>query len=256
MKKLSLRSIFTLIILSFVLVCGQAFAGELRIAADNSVAKLLPDLIRSYNKTYKEDKISFKAMDSVNIFYNIKQNEAKDFDMTISHDGLVMGSLSDNHLFEIATRSTIAFTDLYLVTSDKNKSLKSFDDVTTDKVKKLAVVKNTLEARFTVMIFQKLGVWEKVEGKLAVYDSRKDAAAALASGKADCALCIAPFVEKGMRIVSKTPKNSHYPVLITIGTVRGTKNLTTASNFSYFLNTPEAKDVIAKHGFRPGTVTY
>lgn len=256
MKKLSLRSIFTLIILSFVLVCGQAFAGELRIAADNSVAKLLPDLIKAYSINNKADKISFKAMDSVNIFYNIKQNGAKDFDMTISHDGLVMGALSDNHLFEIASRTTVAFADLYLVASDKNKSLKSFDDVTTDKVRKIAVVKNTLEARFTEMIFKKLGVWDKVVGKLAVYNSRKDAAAALASGKADCALCVAPLVEKGMRIVSKTPKDSHYPVLVMTGTVRGTKNFLTASNFSYFLNTKEAKDIIAKHGFKPGTVSY
>lgn len=256
MKKLSFRSIFTLICLSFVLICGQAFAGELRIAADASVEKLVPDLIRAYNKIYRDDKLSFKAMDSVNIFYNIKQNNSRDFDLVISHDGLVMGSLSDNHLFEIASRSTIAFTDLYLVSSDKNKTLKSFNDITTDKVKRFAVIKNTLEARYTVMICQKLGIWDKIEKKIVLYENRGDATAALKSGKADCAIYAKPFAENNLRIVDTTPEKSHYPVLVTIGTVRGTKNITTASNFSYFLNTREAKDVIAKHGFRPGTVTY
>lgn len=252
-SKIHFSIIFSIIFV--VLFCCQAFAGELRIAADEVFTTSMPELIKNYNSLYPEEKIAYKISPTPEFYNDVLHNGAKNYDVLISPDILLMNYLSDAKKFEIASRFTFGTVDAYLMTSD-GSSIKNFNDIASDKVKSIACVKYSHMTRLTYTLLKNMKLFDKVEKKIVMYNSVEDAVNSVKSGKADCMIAIAPYSEYGLKMVAKTPEKAHMPVLCTGGIIRGTKEMMKATNFCYFLNTEPAKKILIKHLFNRGTFTY
>ncbi|MEG1642160.1 MAG: substrate-binding domain-containing protein [Synergistaceae bacterium] len=247
------------LVLSLVLILsGSSFAEDLKIYTDESFKYALPDLIKTYNKSYPKDKISYFIAPSP-VLYEKIQKSSNECDLIFTSDLLLMNILSDNKKFEVASRFNFGSCDLVMITSKTNKFLKSFNDVKTNQVKKIALVSDSAMERFAMYSFKQSKLLERLEreNKFIKVKTLTEAISKVKSGSVDCAFVFKPHVTKDVKVIKTTSsKESGQSSLCTGGIIKGSKHYSPASNFSYFLNTDPAKNVLLKHGFKTGTTQY
>jgi molybdate transport system substrate-binding protein len=98
---------------------------------------------------------------------------------------------------------------------------------------------------------QKLGVWSQVEGKVASADNVRSALALVSRGEAPLGIVYRTdaLVDKGVRIVSEFPEDSHAPIHYPAALVKGAGP--EARRLLDFLSQPAARQVFSRYGFTP-----
>lgn len=104
--------------------------------------------------------------------------------------------------------------------------------------------------KYAKTALEKLGVWGRIEGKLARADNVRAALALVERG--ECPLGVVystdAAISKKVKIVGTFPEGSHPPVTYPAALIKG-KDTPDARSFLTFLKTPEAKAVFEKYGF-------
>ena len=106
--------------------------------------------------------------------------------------------------------------------------------------------------RYAKAAFQKFGVWDAVDRKLARTDNVRAALALVSRGEAPLGIVYATdaAVDKGVRVVATFPADSHPPVLYPGALVAPGAN-PAARDYLAFLRSAEALGVFRKYGFEP-----
>src|SRR5262249_53337350 len=96
---------------------------------------------------------------------------------------------------------------------------------------------------------QKLGVWSQVEGRIAAAENVRAALALVSRGEAPLGIVYRTdaLVDKGVRIVSEFPQDSHPPIRYPAALLKG--GSAEARRLLEFLTQPAARQIFLSHGF-------
>lgn len=113
---------------------------------------------------------------------------------------------------------------------------------------------NVPVGKYAQAALTKLGVWDKVEPKLARADNVRAALALVSRGEAPLGIVYRTdaAVDKGVKIVATFPKDTHPAIIYPAAITAATKNPNAQLFFSY-LKSGEALAVFAEFGFVPLT---
>ncbi|HLH10401.1 MAG TPA: molybdate ABC transporter substrate-binding protein [Methylovirgula sp.] len=177
-------------------------------------------------------------------------------DVFISADVKWMDYLEAKKLLAPGTRRNLLGNNLVLVApKDQDVYLKikpGFDLAGAAGDGKIAVctVESCPAGIYAKEAFQKLGIWQKVEPKLAQAGNVRDALALVARGEARFGIVYATDAkaEPRVKVVDTFPADSHSPIIYPVAVVASSKN-PDAAVYAAFLTSQAAVKILTAQGF-------
>jgi molybdate transport system substrate-binding protein len=169
-----------------------------------------------------------------------------------------MDLLDQKGLIASGTRVNFAANTVVLVVPAATKtSMKSFEDLKADIMKKIALgnPKTVPAGRYAEEIFQYYKLLDAIKDKFIFTENVRQVLDYVARGEVDAGVVYATDAAtrpKEVRIVATAPEQSHKPVIYPIGVVKGTKNKGAASAFIALVLSAEGKNILEKYGFKAG----
>jgi molybdate transport system substrate-binding protein len=260
MKRL-LKITFLLLIASLFYLnigCNSKQKSEpitLTISAAASLKNSMNEVKQLYEAKNSDVKLTFNFGSSGTLQQQIEQGA--DVDIFISAATKQMDALESKDLIFKDTRKDLLQNDVVLIVPKDNSAIKGFNDLITDKAKKIALgePKTVPAGQYAEEIFTKLGIIDKIKSK-AVY--AKDVTEVLTwvkTGNADAGIVYstdAKTTDK-IKVIAAAPSDSHKPVIYPTAIVKSSKKIDSAKNFINFLTDAKAKAVFEKYGFKINT---
>ncbi|WP_246182129.1 molybdate ABC transporter substrate-binding protein [Pandoraea capi] len=237
-----------------LLFAGHAAAQQVFAAA--SMKDALDDLSAAYTKeTGKKPVLVYGA--SSTLARQIEKGAPAD--VFISADQDWMDYAQKHDLIDTGTRRNLLGNELVLIapaTTTGDVDLKSGADLDA----KLAQVPNGKLAMgdpahvpaglYGKAALEKLGIWSKVQGKVAAADNVRNALLLVARGEAPYGIVYKTDAnaEKRVRIAGTFPADSHAPIVYPVAVTKQA-NRADADPFYKFLQTPTAQATFQRFGF-------
>ena len=177
-------------------------------------------------------------------------------DTFISADLLWMGYLEKAKLIRTETRRTLLGNALVLIEpADSKTALKiapGFDlaGVTGDGKVAVCTIASCPGGIYAKQALEKLGVWTKVESKLAQSDNIRNALALVSRGEARFGIVYATDAKSDpkVKVVDIFPESSHEPIDYPVALTVNSKNPDAAAFLAY-LKSPTATKIFTEQGF-------
>lgn len=224
---------------------------ELLVSAAASLTDVMKELGQTYSAKESNVKITYTFGSSGALQTQIEEGAPSDIFMSAAQKQ--MDALAQKSLLVDDTRKDLLVNEVVLITPKSSETVKSFDDVNTDKVKKIALgePKSVPVGQYSEEIFTSLKCLDSVKKK-AVYGSDvRQVLTWVESGDADCGVVYATdaATTDQVRIAANAPEGSHQPVVYPVSVLKSSKHAEAAKAFLDFLSTDEAKTVFEKYGF-------
>jgi len=227
----------------------------LTISAAASLKNSMNEVKKLYEAKNSNVTLTFNFGASGALQQQIEQGA--DVDIFISAAAKQMDTLESKDLILKDTRKDLLQNDVVLIVPSDNSTIKSFNDLTTDKAKKIALgePKSVPAGQYAEEVFTKLGILDKIKGK-AVY--AKDVTEVLTwvkTGNADAGIVYttdAKTTDK-VKIIATAPSDSHKPVIYPAAIIKPSKKADAAKDLMSFLTSTKAKVVFEKYGFKVNT---
>lgn len=115
----------------------------------------------------------------------------------------------------------------------------------------MANVKSVPAGKYGSAALQKLGIWDKIEPKVAQADNVRAALALVAQGEAPFGIVYQTdaAAEPKVRIVGVFPEDTHPPIIYPVAVTANSKNPASAEAFISYLKSPEGQAAFTKQGF-------
>jgi molybdate transport system substrate-binding protein len=226
---------------------------ELFVSAAASLTDVLKELSAAYTAKEPTVKLTFTFGASGALQTQIEEGAPSDIFMSAAQKQ--MDALDQKSLLLTGTRKDLLVNKVVLITPKGNtKGVKSFEDVNTDKVKKIALgePKAVPVGQYSEEIFTYLKCLKEVKSK-AVYGSDvRQVLTWVESGDADCGIVYATdaATSQNIDVVAQAPTGSHKPVVYPVAVLKSSKQADAAKAFLDFLSTDEAKTIFVKYGFQ------
>jgi len=225
---------------------------NLTISAASSLTDVMNEISTMYKKKAPNVTIAYNFGASGALQTQIEQGAPADIFMSAAVKQ--MDALSKDGLVVEETRKDLLENEVVLIVpKNSTKGIKSFDDVITDKVSKIALgePKAVPVGQYSEDIFTSLKTLDKVKAK-AVYGSDvRQVLTWVASGEVDCGIVYSTDAKtsKDVTVIAQAPANSHKPVTYPVAVIKSSKNQDASKSFLDFLSTKEATAVFEKYGF-------
>lgn len=259
MKRLfKLTSLF-LVVASFSLLLGctkQQMAESLTL--NISAAASLKDSLDEVKKIYADENTNVKLTINYGSSGTLQQQieQGADVDIFISAASKQMDTLQSKDLIDKNSKINLLLNDIVLVVPKDNTSIKCFDDLTTDKAKKIALgePKSVPAGQYAEQVFTKLCVVDKIKVKAVYGKDVKEVLTWVESGNADAGIVYSTDakVSTKVQVVATAPADSHDPVVYPVAVIKSSKNNDAANKFMKFLTSDKAKSIFEKYGFMTG----
>ncbi|WP_315074232.1 molybdate ABC transporter substrate-binding protein [uncultured Clostridium sp.] len=252
-KRIMLSTLMTLILSVSIISCSAQKAST-TASSGNSSSEPAVELNISAAASLKE------AMGDITLTVNFGASgslqqqieQGAPCDIFISAGQSQMKALDDKSLLLENTKKDLVKNDLVMV-GPKDTTLTGLSDLTTDKVKKIAVgePKSVPAGQYADEVFQKLGIKDAITPKLVFAKDVKEVLAWSTSGNADIG-----FVYKSdalssndAKIIDTVPEDKHSPITYPVGIIKASKNQDAAKAFEDFLYTDTCKKIFEKYGY-------
>nr|WP_319487166.1 molybdate ABC transporter substrate-binding protein [uncultured Caproiciproducens sp.] len=226
---------------------------ELFISAAASLTDVLKELSTAYSAKEPDVKLTFTFGASGALQTQIEEGAPSDIFLSAAQKQ--MDALDKKSLLLDGTRKDLLINKVTLITpKGSTKGIKSFDDVNTDKVKKIALgePKSVPVGQYSEEIFTYLKCLDAVKKK-AVYGSDvRQVLTWVESGDVDCGIVYATDAATSdkIQVAAEAPSGSHNPVVYPAAVLKSSKNADAAKAFLAFLSSDEAKALFVKYGFQ------
>ena len=164
-----------------------------------------------------------------------------------------MKGLEDKDLIEAATKRELLENKVVLITPKDKIDLKTFEDLGTDKVKKIGLgeFKSVPAGQYAEEILTKFAILDQVKPKAVYGKDIKTVLAWVETGEVDAGVVYATDAKGSdkVNIVCGAPEGSHKPVLYPVAAVKGSKHVEEAKLFIDYLSSDAAKEIFQKYGF-------
>ncbi|OOM09152.1 molybdate ABC transporter substrate-binding protein [Clostridium saccharobutylicum] len=262
-KKIGSIIILTLMLTSLLIGCGAQNNSsnnsketttensvELNISAAASLKEAMTDIQAEFKKTKPNVTLTVNYGASGSLQQQIEQGAP--CDVFISAGQSQMDALDKKSLILENTKKDLVKNDLVLV-GPKDTTLTDLSDLTSDKVKKIAVgePKSVPAGQYADEVFTKLGIKDSISSKLVFAKDVKEVLAWSTSGNTEVG-----FVYKSdalssdsCKIIETIPEDKHSPITYPIGVIKSSKNSEDAKAFEDFLYTDTCKKIFEKYGY-------
>lgn len=255
-----MKKFFTMLTAATLLMTGcgggqekSAEPVELHVSAAASLTNAMNELAELYNKDNPNVKIIFNFGSSGALQQAIENGG--ETDLFYSAAQKQMNALEEKGELADGTRKDLLRNEVVLIVpNDSTKDIKSYEDVATDKVKKIALgePKGVPVGQYSEEIFTNLNILDAVKAK-AVYGSDvRQVLAWTESGEVDCGVVYATdaAISDKVNVICAAPEGTHKPVIYPAAAIKSSKNLDAAKAFLDFTSSDAAKAVFEKYGFK------
>ncbi len=184
-----------------------------------------------------------------------KRIEQKDlFDIFLTTSKSVMDDLDKQGLVRSATRQSLFTNKMVLIVPvDSTLGITDFKDLTSDRVKKIALgTENLGVGQYTKEILTNLGIFSQIQSKAVWFNVEvREIAKALESKQADAGIIFlseAKLSQK-VKIVAIAPENTHTAIMLYVAILTNSRYPQEAKEFINFLTGPKGIPVFEKYGF-------
>ncbi|WP_442881365.1 molybdate ABC transporter substrate-binding protein [Clostridium sp.] len=253
----------TRLFFSFLMICSIALFAvgcspkeakqptELTISAAASLKEVMAELTDMYTGENPDIKLTFNFGASGSLQQQIEQGAPSD--LFISAGKKQMKALADKDLLVVDTNKDLVRNTLVLVGS-KDTKVTSINDLTTDKVKKIAVgePKSVPAGKYADEALTKLSLKDKVNSKLVFAKDVKEVFAWTSSGNADVGFVYASDAlnKDNVKVIETVKEDSHSPIMYPIAVIKASKNVDAAKAFEEFLLGEKAQKIFEKYGYK------
>lgn len=224
-----------------------------------SAAASLKDSLDEVKQLYSTDKSNITLTINYGSSGTLQQQieQGADVDVFISAAAKQMDALQNKDLIVKDSRKNLLLNDIVLVVPKNNITIKSFDDLITDKVKKIALgePKSVPVGQYAEQVFTKQGILDKIKTKATYGNDVKQVLSWVETGNADAGIVYITDakVSSKVQVVASAPADSHDPVVYPAAIIKSSKKVDAANDFMKFLTSDKAKAVFEKYGFKVGT---
>lgn len=253
-KQMFMASILTLCACIAGSGIARAETKELTVSAAISLKNAFEEIGRLYEAKEGGTKVLFNFGASGDLVKQIEGGAPVDVFASAAQND--MDEAGKKGLLLAGSRADFADNTVVLIVPMTAKtSMKSFEDLKADSVKKIAVgnPKTVPAGRYAEEIFQYYRIFDAIKDKLIPTDNVRQALDYVARGEVDAGVvystdAMARTAE--VRIAVTAPERSHRPVIYPIAVVKGTKNEAAAKAFIAFVLSPEGQRILEKYGFK------
>ena len=220
-----------------------------------SVASSLKDAMEEIKTAYAQENsnvaITYNFAGSGSLQQQIEQGA--DVDIFISAAAKQMDALKSKSLLLDDTRRNLLGNKLVLVTPKDSTALSDIKDLTSDKIKKIALgePKSVPAGQYAQETLTKLNLLDTLKDKIVYAKDVKEVLTWVETGNADAGFVYitdAKTSEK-VEIAATTSEDSHSQILYPAAVLKNSKNVDAAKNFINYLYSDKAKTVFEKYGF-------
>lgn len=255
MKKLGLTLISILILGSglFGLAgCSEKTPVTLSISAAASLTDALTEINNLYTKDHSNVTITPNFASSGTLQKQIEQGAP--CDVFISAAASQMDNLEKGSLIVTGSRKNLLNNKVVLIVpADSNLGLASFNDLTKDTVKKIAIgdPKSVPAGTYGQQAFDKLGITESIQSKLILGSDVRQVLSYVESGDVNAGIVYSTdaAVSSKVKVVASAPDEINVKIVYPIAVIKASKNTDAAQDYIDYLFTAKAKEIFEKFGF-------
>lgn len=223
---------------------------ELTISAAASLKEAMADIQTEYNKSHPDVTLTFNFGASGSLQKQIEQGAPSD--IFISAGQSQMKALKDEGLLLDDTDKNLVKNQLVLI-GPENSELTSINDITSDKVKHIAVGEpaSVPAGKYADEVLTNMNLKDTIAEKLTFAKDVKEVLAWTTSGNAE-----AGFVYKSdalssnkAKIIETISENLHSPITYPVSVIKNSKNADAAKEFEDFLFNDQSKAIFEKYGY-------
>lgn len=236
------------------LLCGGCHSAQ-RVTVTLSVAASLQDTITEVESAYQREhgKIDFRNNfgSSGTLAQEIEQGAP--VDMFLSAGTRPVDALDKQGLLAPGTRHDLLRNSLVLI-APAGSQLHSFADLASKAVKLIAIgdPQSVPAGQYGQQTLHSLHLDQLVRSRLVLCKDVRQVLTYVERGEVDAGLVYSTdaLISKDVRIVEEAPESAHAPIVYPLAIVRGGRNQQTVCDFAAFLNSPAARAIFQRHGFR------
>lgn len=262
MQKRRLVSFFAWVLTTLMLLTVGTYLFE-RSTVAQANGNLLVSAAISLKDSLTAAKTFYKASQpAVNVTYNFGASGALQrqiengapVDIFVSAGKKQMDALEQKGLLVPGTRRNLVANRLVLIVPRNGSGLSSFRDLTSDRVKRIAVgePRSVPAGQYAEEVFQNLGLVPQIRAKFVLGNNVRQVLAAVESGNVDAGVVYATdaVVSSKVKVVAIASDKLHSPIVYPAAVLSRSKNINAAKAYLQFLSSRQATAIFQKYGFR------
>lgn len=248
-------------ILAFVLAVGCSQTNTTPVSSTEqteltiSAAASLTDAMNAIQPTYEQEnpevKLTYNLASSGSLQQQIEQGAP--VDVFISAAPQQMNALEEKQLLLSGTRQDLLKNDMVLIVPQGENTVKSFEDLTTETVEKIAVgePESVPAGKYAQEVLTSLNLLETVQPKEVYAKDVRQVLTYVESGNVDAGIVYSSDakISDQVKIVATAPAESHSPIIYPVAVIKDSKNSEVAKDFIQFLSSQQSKAVFEQYGF-------
>ena len=227
---------------------------ELNISAAVSLKDVLAEIQTHYYKRAPHVKLIFNLGASGSLQKQIEQGAPAD--IFISAAPKQMNELEAKNLVNKSARRNLVENKLVLIVPQNSKlSMTTFEDLQKAEVKQISLgeTKVVPAGQYAEQVLVKLGVWDKIQGKIVFAKDVRTVLTYVETGNVDAGIVYKTDAASSnkVKIIATAPEGTHAPIVYPAAILAGAKQQAAATEFLAFLSSPEGSKLFEKYGFTP-----
>jgi len=239
-----------LITLFTLLLTGQPTAAEITVFAAASLTDSLKEIATGYEKT-SGDTVRFNFAASNTLAQQIQAGAPAD--IFFSADEAKMDTLDKAGLIVKDTRKDLLGNSLVVITPEPGLKISEAADLLKEDIKHLSLgdPKAVPAGVYAKAWLEKIGLWKKLESKVAPAENVRAAMAVVESGNAEAGIVYKTdaAISKKVRIAMEVPAAEVPKITYPAAVVKDSRNADAARKFLTYLAEKTADETFAKFGF-------
>jgi len=230
----------------------QAQPVTLNVSAASSLTRAITEISSLYMQNNPNVTITLNCAGSGTLQKQIEQGAPTD--VFISAAPAQMNALQNENLIDNSTRKNILTNTLVMVVpNDSTLGLSSFQDLTSDKVSKIAIAdpKSVPAGSYAQKAFDELGLTAQLTPKYVIGASAEAALSYAESGNVEAGLVYLSEAKTStkIKVVANAPDDINAQIVYPAAVIKATKAADAANKFENYLMNSEAKAIFEKYGF-------
>ena len=254
--KKALLLVISILFIASLVGCGKKAAPAakkvtLNISAAASLKDAMGDIQKEYAKSNPDVTLTINFGASGTLEQQIIQGAP--CDIFISAAAKQMDDLKSKGLLLDDTITNFLGNKLVLIVPSNKTDVASFNDLTTSKVKRLAIgePKSVPAGQYATQVFDSMKITDKVKSKEVLGKDVKEVLSYVETGNADAGLVYetdAKTTDK-VKVVATADESTHKPIVYPMAVIKASKNADAAKAFQKFLLGDTSKSIFEKYGF-------
>lgn len=223
----------------------------LNISTAASLKDAMGDIQKQYSKSNSNVTLTINFGASGTLEQQIIQGAP--CDLFISAASKQVDDLKSKNLLLDDTITTFLGNKIVLIVPKDKSDIRDFNDLATDKVKKLAIgePKSVPVGQYSLEIFNNMKISDKIQSKEVLGKDVKEVLSYVETGNADAGLVYETDAKTSdkVKIVAIADESTHSPVVYPMAVIKASQNADDTKAFEKYLQGDKAKSIFKKYGF-------